>query len=54
MKFVFSEHNPASSPYLDRDGKYLIKDHTIRHYTYSDANGTALKELENTNVEVIR
>jgi hypothetical protein len=54
LKFVFSEHDPVNSPYVDRDGKYLVKDHTIRHYTYAEANGAALKDLENTNIEVVR
>ncbi|AOI77194.1 hypothetical protein [Burkholderia sp. NRF60-BP8] len=52
-KFVLSDHqNPA--PYLDVDGKYLLRDHTIRHYRYADVNGMALADLENSNIEVIR
>lgn len=54
MKFVFSSHEPVGSPYLSADGKYLQRDHTIRHYRYSDLNGLALADLENSNIEVIR
>lgn len=53
-KFVFSNHEPAGSPYLDTGGKYLQRDHTIRHYRYADLNGMALTDLDNSNVEVIR
>ncbi len=53
-KFVLSNHDPVGSPYLDADGKYLQRDHTIRHYRYADLNGMALADLENSNVEVIR
>lgn len=53
-KYVFSEHELAQSPYLDMDGKYLKRDHTIRHYRYADLNGMALANLENSNIEVIR
>jgi len=52
-KFVLSNH-PDPGPYLDVDGKYLQRDHTIRHYRYADLNGMALTDLENSNVEVIR
>lgn len=52
-KFVLSNH-PDPSPYLDTEGKYLLRDHTIRHYRYSDLNGMALADLENSNIEVIR
>jgi hypothetical protein len=52
-KYVLSNH-PDPSPYLDTDGKYLQRDHTIRHYRYADLNGMALAGLENSNIEVIR
>ena len=53
-KYVFSDHDPTNSPYLDAERKYLLRDHTIRHYHYGDVNGMALADLENTNIEVIR
>jgi len=53
-KFVFSSHDTQNSPYLDTEGKFLQRDHTIRHYRYTDLNGMALADLENSNVEVIR
>ena len=52
-KYVLSNH-PDPSPYLDADGKYLQRDHTIRHYRYADLNGMALADLDNSNIEVIR
>lgn len=52
-KYVLSAH-PDPSPYLDAEGKYLLRDHTIRHYSYSELNGFALSDLENSNIEVIR
>lgn len=52
-KYVLSSH-PDPSPYLDASGKYLRRDHTIRHYNYRDADGLSLTDLENANVEVIR
>ena len=52
-KYVLSNH-PDPTLYLDADGKYLQRDHTIRHYRYSDLNGMALADLENSNIEVIR
>lgn len=52
-KYVLSNH-PDPTPYLDAEGKYLQRDHTIRHYSYADLNGMALTDLENTNIEVIR
>lgn len=52
-KYVLSNH-PDPSPYLDAEGKYLQRDHTIRHYRYADLNGMALADLENTNIEMIR
>jgi hypothetical protein len=51
-KFVLSCH-PAPAPYLDGAGKYLLRDHSIRHYLYQDIDGMALNALENTNVETI-
>jgi hypothetical protein len=51
-KFVLSNHpNPAA--YLDRAGKYLQRDHSIRHYLYPDIDGLALDALDNTNVQTI-
>jgi hypothetical protein len=52
-KYVLSSH-PDPSPYLDADGKYLQRDHTIRHYLYADLYDMALAGLDNSNVEVIR
>lgn len=52
-KYVLSNH-PDPTPYLDGEGKYLQRDHTIRHYRYADLNGLALTDLENSNIEVIR
>jgi len=52
-KYVLSNH-PDPTPYLDADGKYLQRDHTIRHYRYADLNGMALADLDNSNIEVIR
>lgn len=52
-KYVLSNH-PDPSLYLDEAGKYLQRDHTIRHYLYSEINGLALSDLENSNIEVIR
>jgi len=51
-KFVLSCHrNPA--PYLDAAGRYLQRDHCIRHYLYQDIDGLSLDALDNTNVECI-
>lgn len=52
-KFVVSETANLQG-ILDTQGKYLQRDHTIRHYRYADLNGMALADLENTNIEVIR
>lgn len=52
-KYVLSNH-PDPTSYLDGEGKYLKRDHTIRHYRYADLNGMALADLENSNVENIR
>jgi hypothetical protein len=52
-RFVLS--NTANlQDHLDAEGKYLRRDHTIRHYRYADLSGAALADLENSNVEVIR
>ena len=49
-KYVFSCHeNPE--PYLDEDNKYLLRDHSIRHYHYREVNGLSLVDLDNDNVE---
>jgi len=52
-KYVLSSH-PDPSMYLDGEGKYLQRDHTIRHYRYADVDGMALADLENSNIENIR
>jgi hypothetical protein len=52
-KYVLS-NTADPTPYLDADGKYLQRDHTIRHYRYADLNGLALADLDNSNIEVIR
>ena len=49
-KYVLSCH-PNPAPYLDAAGQYLQRDHTIRHYLYSEIEGLSLDALENTNVE---
>lgn len=51
-KFVLSCH-PNPAPYLDAAGKYLQRDHSIRHYLYQDIDGLSLDALDNTNVESI-
>lgn len=51
-KFVLSCH-PAPMLYLDPSGKYLKRDHCIRHYLYKDIDGLSLADLDNTNVECI-
>ena len=49
-KYVFSCHqNPLTS--LDGEGKYLLRDHSIRHYLYDDVDGMCLEELEHSNLE---
>lgn len=51
-KYVLSCHeNPAA--YLDTNGKYLQRDHSIRHYLYKDIDGLSLDALDNTNIESI-
>ena len=51
-KYVFSCHeNPE--PYLDEENKYLLRDHSIRHYHYRDVNGMSLIDLDNDNVECV-
>ena len=52
-KFVFSDH-PDPEKYLDDEGKYLQRDHSIRHYLYDEVDGISLQDLENSNVEEIR
>lgn len=52
-KYVLSNH-PDPTQYLDAVGKYLQRDHTIRHYRYADLHGMTLANLENSNIEVIR
>lgn len=52
-KFVLSCH-PNPAPYLDAAGKYLQRDHSIRHYLYPDIDGLSLDALDNTNIETIQ
>ena len=51
-KFVLSCH-PDPTDYLDAAGKYLKRDHSIRHYLYQDIDGLSLDALDNTTVEHI-
>lgn len=51
-KYVLSCH-PSPAAYLDAEGKYLQRDHSIRHYLYQDIDGLSLDALDNTNVEAI-
>ena len=51
-KFVVSSH-PNPAPFLDSSGKYLLRDHSIRHYLYQEIDGLSLDALENTNIECI-
>lgn len=51
-KFVLSCH-PNPGPFLDSAGKYLQRDHSIRHYLYQDIDGLSLDALDNTNIESI-
>lgn len=49
-KYVFSCHqNPDA--YLDADGKYLLRDHSIRHYLYETVDGLSLEDFEHSNLE---
>jgi len=49
-KYVFSCHqNP--DVYLDAEGKYLLRDHSIRHYLYDEVDGMSLEGLEHSNLE---
>lgn len=51
-KYVLSCH-PKPAAYLDSNGKYILRDHTIRHYLYQDIDGLSLDALDNTNIESI-
>lgn len=51
-KFVFSECANAAA-YTDAGG-YLQRDHTVKHYLYSDLTGFSLSNLINTNAEEIK
>jgi hypothetical protein len=51
-KYVLSSH-PNPAPYLDAAGRYLQRDHSIRHYLYGDIDGMSLDALDNSNVESI-
>jgi hypothetical protein len=51
-KYVLSCHE-SPERFLDATGKYLKKDHTIRHYLYSEIDGMSLESLENAHVEAI-
>ena len=51
-KFVLSCHeNP--DVFLDDDNKYLLRDHTIRHYHYDDIDGISLDNMDNRHIETI-
>ncbi|NVK56638.1 MAG: hypothetical protein HWE26_13585 [Alteromonadaceae bacterium] len=51
-KYVLSFHeNPER--YLDDNNKYLTRDPSIRHYLYTELDGTNLHELEHVMVESI-
>ncbi len=52
-KYVFSCH-PDPGKYLDDSGKYLLRDHSIRHYLYNEVNGLNIEDLENSNVDEIK
>lgn len=51
-KFVLSCHDDPAR-FLGQDGKYLKRDHTIRHYLYSQIDGMAIDLLDNSHVETI-
>jgi len=51
-KFVFSETVNIAA-FTDANG-YLNRDHTVRHYLYTDVIGFSLSDLINTNVEEIK
>lgn len=51
-KYVLSCHEDPAR-FLDDNGKYLKRDHTIRHYLYDQIDGMALDSLDNTHVETI-
>jgi hypothetical protein len=51
-EFVLSCHS-SPTPCLDAAGKYLQRDHSIRHYLHENIDGFALNALNNTNVEII-
>ena len=49
-KYVFSCHQNPSA-YLDADGKYLLRDHSIRHYLYEEVDRMNLEDFEHINLE---
>lgn len=51
-KYVLSCH-PSPASFLDRAGKYLQRDPSVRHYLYQDIDGLSLDALDNTNVDII-
>lgn len=51
-KYVLSCHE-SPERFLDDKCKYLRRDHTIRHYHYTEIDGLSLDALENTHVEII-
>jgi hypothetical protein len=51
-KYVLSRH-PNPAPYLDRTGKYLRADPSVRHYLYSEIDGLSLRDLDNNCTETI-
>ena len=52
-RFILTEMQNAA-PFLDANVKYLTRDYKVRHYLYSEIDGMALEDLDNTNVEMIR
>lgn len=55
MKFVFSsfEDEERRMKFLDEAGKYIKRDHSIRHYLYTEVDGLSIANLENEHVETI-
>ncbi|MDG9927894.1 MULTISPECIES: hypothetical protein [unclassified Pseudomonas] len=51
-KFVLSSMADPSR-FLDA-GKYIKRDHTIRHYNYDELTGLKLEDLEHENPEILR
>lgn len=49
QKFVFCSRDDVS-PYVDADGKYLVREPSIRLYRYADLDEISLEQLDNTSV----